>query len=165
MAQSKGIGQRLVELEKKNPLMFKTYYPALAIEFSFVAVMLVFALAKLLMGDSEIVKLAIFCLEPMEIFVCCVVYPIILSVLHYKSCRKQGKYIFFKSMGMIAVPCLALSLLVGVNDILFTALFSGEGASFSLPMTGILMGATALVIFVLGMICQMLLIFRRARYE
>ena len=165
MEKRKSLGALLEQLEKKNPLRFKTYYPAFVMEFSFLAVILAFALAQLVTGGFDALTRGIRWLEPMEMLIACLIHPLMLIVLHYKNCRSNRVYIFFKSLGRVAIPSLLLTLCVGLNDVLVTALLTSQGASFSWKMTLLLLFVTLMVIFALGLICQMLLIFSRARNE
>ncbi|MBQ3095114.1 MAG: hypothetical protein IJC53_01590 [Clostridia bacterium] len=165
MEKRKSLGAWLEQQEQKNPLRFKTYYPAFVMEFSFLAVILAFALARLVTGGFDALNRGLGWLEPLEMLISCLLHPLILAILHYKDCRKNGVYIFFKSLGRITIPSLLLTLCVGLNDVLVTALLTSQGASFSWKMTALLLGATVLVLFILGLLCQMILIFARARNE
>ncbi|MBR3691884.1 MAG: hypothetical protein IKL89_04210 [Clostridia bacterium] len=165
MEKKKGVGTWLEGLEQKNPLLFKTYYPACVMEFGFLSVILAFALIRLVSGGFDRLAQAIAWLEPLEIFICCLVHPLIITGLHYKNCRKIGQYVYFKSLGYVLPPCLGLTAAVCLNDILVTGLLTEQGFSFSWKMSLLLLVATVLVLFVMALVSQMVLIFARARNE
>ena len=90
MEKRKSLGAWLEQQEQKNPLRFKTYYPAFVMEFSFLAVILAFALARLVTGGFDALNRGIGWLEPLEMLISCLLHPLILAILHYKDCRKNG---------------------------------------------------------------------------
>ena len=165
MSEQKGFGAALVRMEKKNPLLFRTFYSAILLEFTFLAVILAFALFRALAPEAKSLQTAIGWLEPMELAVSLVILPIYLGAVHFRALRREGKYIFFKNIGWMLIPCLALTLLVStVNDLLGTWLFDGK-TSVSPEMILILAVVSVLGVFVVGMVCQMILVFLRARNE